>query len=137
MDYIGYDYGNDPLYYEEMLDFWLQSSLLTRESFVEKFAGSQTLYLVPAVGEETIRVYFSNGVTSELMEDLPIYVVKELPDIFIQNMVVVYEVAILAGDLLFGKTDNPIRSLEAGENRDGGLSDVLRRMLDEENGIST
>lgn len=117
-------------YMQEAFYRWQHDSVkLPIERWKVKYRGSSTLKMEPVLLADTgmIAVILTNGDIGDLLAEIdPKNWGTEL---FNRTLCEAYIIATVAGDIIFGEESNPIRKLPVGDNADGGLSEAIDHLL--------
>lgn len=138
-DYIEQDLAKDlerkqeAKLYEYMREFfyrWLHDSAkLPVERWKAKYRGTTDLKMEPVLMADTgrIAVILTNAEVGDLLVELNPE--NRGTESFNRALSEAYIIAIVAGDIIFGKESNPIRKLPIGVNADGELSEAIDHLL--------
>lgn len=136
-DYIEQDLAKDlerkqeATLYEYMCEVfyrWLHNLGLTREKWIAKYRGSQKLTLEPILLDSgLVAIMFRN---EDVGDHLMILDPKNRDTTqFNRALSESYIIGTIAGDLICGQDNNPIRQMPVGANADGGLSEAIKNLL--------
>ena len=118
-------------YMREVFYRWLHDSVkLPIERWKVKYRGSSTLKMEPVLLADTgmIAVILTNGEIGDLLVELDPK--NRGTEAFNRALSEAYLIATVCGDTLYGYGENnPIRKLPVGENADGGLSEAINHLL--------
>lgn len=118
-------------YMREVFYRWLHNVGLTREKWIAKYRDSKKLRLEPILLDSgLVAIMFSNGAVGD---HLMILDPKNRDTTqFNRALSESYVIGTIAGDLICGQENNPIRNLPVGQNADGGLSEAIKNLLNKQ-----
>lgn len=119
---------------EEMFNNWLSENLSESEfKNLFKDVPATDFSLKPSVdiNQDLATIHFDGKSVRTLLLAFPLSSIDDSEQ-SVRHCDVAYLIGIVAGDILFGEDDNPIRKMPTSECTDGGLTNAIRKMREEE-----